>query len=303
MRSTPALGVPAAELDSLPALDDTIVEDVYVGRSLQHQVIAEYLQRADRALYLPDAGSALFTVGTAEDVVKAAATKLTEGAEWRAMQWQSDLFSRVNAFASLSYERAGAEGHLVIAPYKEAADRLFVRFQHPVPLRQARSMRKLLELSDNSTSVFVGHKGAYGLGSHSSAAGGVEISITGHAEWELSINGSALLRVTYGHAALPRPLLRFDDFSDTAERILGTVKLSCIWAIVQAARGSGHGTALVVSGDPEREAARLGGEAVAIDPAFLEPAEVVRLSRVDGAILLGPRRSLLRLRGHSRWHG
>ena len=282
------VGVPTAALESLPALDDAVVERVYVGRSLQHEVISECLQRADRALYLPDPGTGLYTIGPVEDIIRAAAERLTDGATCRATGLPCDLFSSVNEFASLSYERGGAKGHLVIAPYEKASDRLRVRFQQRVPLRRARSMRKLLELSDDSISVLADLEGAYGLGSRASVPDVVEISITGHAEWELSVDGSALMRVTYGKAALPRPLLNYDDFSDTAERILGTIELNRIWAIVQQAQTSGHGTALVVSGDPKGEAARLGGEAVSVDPTLLEPAEVVRLGRVDGAVLLGP---------------
>ena len=47
------IGVPTVALDSLPALADDMVGFTPVGRSLQHQVIAESLALADRALYLP----------------------------------------------------------------------------------------------------------------------------------------------------------------------------------------------------------------------------------------------------------
>ena len=276
------VGVPTAALESLPALDDSEVEGVYVGRSLQHEVISECLQRADRALYLPDPGTDLNIIGTAEDVIMTAAKRLTDGAAYRATRWLCDLFSSVNEFASLGYERGGAKGNIVIASHKMAADRLQVRFQQPVPIKRARSMRKLLELTDDSTSVLVDDPGAYGLGSCGSGPNVVEISVTGHAEWELSIDGSALVRVSYGQATLPRPLLNIDEFTDTAERILGTIEHSRIWAIIQQAQTCGHEMAVVVSGDPKGEAARLGGEAVSIDPALLEPAEIVRLGRVDG---------------------
>ena len=281
------VGVPTTALDSFPALDNSVVERVYVGRSLQHEAITECLRRADNDLYLPNPGTRLFPLGMTEDIIKAAAERLTDGTAYRATGQSTDLFSWVNAFASLGYERAGAGGYLVIAPREKVIDQLLVRFQHQVPLRQARSMRKLLELSDDSTSVLVDHQGAYGLGSCVSGTDVVEISVTGHAQWEMRVNGSALMRVAYGQATLPRPLLDVDKFRDTAERILGPIELSRIWAIIQKAQTSGHGTSLVVSSDPEGEAARLGAEAVSIDPALLEPTEIVRLSRVDGAILLG----------------
>ena len=197
------VGVPTAALESLPALDDAEVERVYLGRSLQHEVISECLQRADRALYLPDPGTDLNIIGTAEDLIMTAAKRLTDGAAYRATRWLCDLFSSVNEFASLGYERGGAKGHIVIASHKMAADRLQVRFQQPVPINRARSMRKLLELTDDSTAVLVDDPGAYGLGSCASGPNVVEISVTGHAEWELSIDGSALVRVSYGQATLP----------------------------------------------------------------------------------------------------
>ena len=70
--------------------------------------------------------------------------------------------------------------------------------------------------------------------------------------------------------------------------MLGPVRVDRIWSIIQKCQACGHGSALVVSSDPEGEATRLGVEAVQIAPAFLEPAEIARLARVDGAVLLGP---------------
>ena len=166
------VGVPTVALDSLPALSDSEINRVYVGRSLQHEVIAECLQRADRALHASGTGTDLNVVGTADDIIKAAATRLTDGAAWRAIGQPCDLFSSVNEFASLSYERGGAAGHLVIAPCIGTNEHLQVRFQHPVPLRRAKIIRKLLELSDDSTSVLVDDRGAYGLGSRDSGPNG-----------------------------------------------------------------------------------------------------------------------------------
>ena len=282
------VGVPAEALESLPALDDSEIDGVYIGRSLQHEVISECLKRADRALYLPEPRTDLYVLGPAEDIIKAAAVRLTDGAAFRATRWPCDLFSSVNDLASLSYEQGGAKGHLVIAAQSLTAEPPQIRFQEPVSLSRARSMRKLLELTDDSTSVLVDEGVAYGLGSRVPGPDVVEVSVTGHAEWELSIDGLALLRVNYGKASLPRPLLDIDEFKDTAERILGNTEHSRLWAIVQQAQACGHGMALVVSCDPMGESARLGGEAVPIDATSLEPAEIVRLGRVDGAVLLGP---------------
>jgi pimeloyl-ACP methyl ester carboxylesterase len=107
-------GVPTEALNSAPALDESVVDRVYVGRSLQHEVIAECLRRADLAMYLPEPGADLYPLGApTEDIVKAAAVRLIDGTVYRVTGTPADLLHAVNAFVSLSYERAGAGGHLV----------------------------------------------------------------------------------------------------------------------------------------------------------------------------------------------
>ena len=247
-------GVPAAVIDALPAFDESVVDRVCGGRSLHHEVITECLDRADRALYLPDSGAGIFVLGTSrEEMVRAAADRFTSGTVCRATGMPADLFSAVNEFTSLSYERAGASGHLTIVDREKAAGGLRVRFERPVRLRDARIMRKLLELSGDSMSVLADRDGVYGLGSCDSGPGVIEVSVHGHAAWELNIDGPAFLRVVSGHATLPRPVLDFDKLKYTAERTVGPIEINRIWAVIQRAQASGHGTTLVVSRDPAKE--------------------------------------------------
>ena len=281
------VGIPTGPLNALPAFDVPMAERVYVGKSLQHEVIAECLKRADSALHFPDPGSDLSPLGAAEDIIKAAAQRFIDGTTWRVASMPADLFSVVNEFATLTYERSGAGGHLVITDKKNLESSLTVRFKKPVSLRQARSMRKLLELSDSNASVLADPGHAYGLGHYSSSPAAIEISVTDHAKWELAINGQALVRVAYGRASLPTQVLDFEVFNDVAERTVGSIDAESLWEIINHVQRNGHGTTIVVSSDPKDEAERLGGEAVPIDPVFLPPDEISRLCRVDGAVMLG----------------
>lgn len=282
------VGVPTEVFDLFPALDGPIVDRVYVGRSLQHEVIAECLRRSDRALYFPEPGRELRVVNRPENAVEAAAVTFTNGMVWRAGGIPTDLFQAVNKFTSLSYEQAAARGHLIVADVRNSPESFRVRFQRPVSLHDSRIMRKLLELSDDSTSVITDGQAAYGLGTWEQAPNVAEISVRGHADWELSVNGATLLRVSYGHAKLPRPLIAPSKFADTAQRTLGSIDLERSWPIVEKIRDSGHGTILVITNDPEGEATRLGGQAIPIVPDSLEPADIARFGLVDGAILLDP---------------
>lgn len=280
------VGIPTEELEQLPALDGPIVNRAYVGRSLQHEVIAECLGRADRALYFPAPGTGLRVLGPTGNLLKAAAVKLVDGMVWRMAGSPGNLFRAVNAFTSLSYERAQARGCVVVTNRQNAADRVRIRFQQPVSLHDSRIMRKLLELSDGSTAVITDGLQAYGLGAWNPGPDVAEISVRGHADWELSVDESLLVRVTNGHPKLPRPLLPPSKFADIAQRTLDSVDLKRIRPIIEAAQNSGHGMMLVVSDRPEEETNRLGGQAVPINPGRLEPAEIARLGRVDGAVLL-----------------
>ena len=283
------VGVSTQALTSIPALDDERIDGTYVGRSLQHEVIAECLRRADRALYLPDPGASLRPLGAPDTVVKAAAECLVDGLVYRAVGLPADLFPRMNRITSLSYERTGAEGRLLIAGRESTAGWTRVLFRKPVALHDTRAVRKLLELSDDATAVLADYNEAYGLGTCSPVApNALEILVRGHADWELRFGGLALVRVSYGRARLPVPLLDREKFEDIAMRIVGSANLDHIWVVVQAAQAARRGMTLVVSHTPEAEASRLGGQAVPIDPQRLDPADIVRLGQVDGAIVLGP---------------
>ena len=283
------VGVPTQALASIPALDDERIDGTHVGRSLHHEVIAECLRRADRALYLPDPGAGLRALGAPDAIVKAAAERLVDGLVYRSVGLPADLFSRMNRITTLSYERAGAEGHLIIAGRESTAGWTRVRFLKPIALNDTKAVRKLLELSDDTTAVLADYNEVYGLGTCDSVApDAVNVLVRGHADWEVSFGGLALLRVSYGRARLPAPRLDRDKFEDAARRTVESADLDRIWAVVQEAQASGSGMTLVISHNPEAEASRLGGQAVPIEPLALDPVDITRLGQVDGAIILGP---------------
>jgi hypothetical protein len=283
------VGIPTAALESLPAFASAVVDRIYVGRSLQHEVVAECLRRADQALYLPDPGTGVHALGVnTEDIVRSAASRVIDGAVYRATRMPADLFRAVNEFVSLRYERGDAAGRVVIADAQTISRSVRVSFARPISLRQPTIMRKLLEISDDSMCVLSDGRAAYGLGSSVRAPDVLEIAVRGHATWELSVGGSAYVKVSYGRAMLPRPLVEFSAVVDTAARSVGPIDADRIWRVIQAAQVAGHGTTLVVSSDPVGETSRLGAHAIPIAPMVLEPADVVRLARIDGAFILGP---------------
>ena len=282
------VGVPTAALTSTPVLDDSIGDQSHGGRSLPHEVIDESLRRADRGLALRDPGEYVYSRDLPEDIVRGAADRLTERLVRRVTGVRTDvLFTLANAFTSLSYERDGASGRLVVTSRAKAIGLSHVRFAPPILVHNARMVRKLLQLSDDRTAVVTDGLKAFGLGRSGSAPDVVDISVCSHAEWELRVDGTAYLRVANGHPSLPKPLFDYDEFAVTAEQTVGPIDLCRFRQIIQAAQDVGHGMMLVISRNAADEAGRLGKEAVPIEPRYLETDDIVRLGRVDGAVVLG----------------
>lgn len=282
------VGVPTDLLAPLPSFDQAMFERIYVGRSLHEEVIEACLRSFDKELHLPDPGADFLSDLHDDDLVTTAARRFVSGTTYRVTKRPSDLFDMVNEFSSMTYERAGAGGNLVIGELRNLEDRIQIRLQEPVPLSEARSMRKLLELTDGETCVLADEHQAYGLGRALSDDNTIQISITGHARWELSMNGRSFVRVAYRHPTIPKRPIARQDFADTIRRIFGDANINTIWELVQGAQEIGHGTTIVISPDPTSETARLSGQALPIVPACLDPHQVARLGGIDGAVLLGP---------------
>ena len=188
----------------------------------------------------------------------------------------------------MTYERSRAKGQLAFTSRDNLADKLEVTLQDQIGLHENRTIRKLLELTDETTALLADSRSVYGLGKSTHEPNWAVVTIKGHAEWTLSVNDTELIRVTNEHARLPQQVLDKSKFIDVAKRKVDADNPELIWQICQFALESGHGTTIVVSEDPASEVKRLGQEALAIEPKSLDPVDVTRLGQVDGATLLGP---------------
>ncbi len=285
------VGIPREVLESVPRFSNPMKDD-YHGRhireSLLQEIIDDCLGRATEALYLPYPGQGFTVLGDHFDLIRGSAIRFTEGVTFALTSQPTDLFSLVNQVSSLTYERSGAIGHLVVTHNENVANKLKVSMQSPVNLAQARSVRKLLELTDDSTALLADSEEIRGLGECVSAPDVARILIEGHAKWSLSVDGTSLMKVAYEHASLPNQILDKSLFRDVARRTVGAVDVERIWDIFQCALDSQHGATIVVSENPDAELQRLGQEALAIRPEYLDHKEVARLGLVDGAIMLSP---------------
>ena len=285
------VGLPNDALASVPSFNNPKKDEYHwrhVKESFVAAIIETCLERADKALYLPHAGELSNELGETDDIVRVSAERFLRGITFVLTPLPRDVFRLANEFSSLTYERSGAKGNLVITEKENLANKLKVTFKNPVGLSETRSVRKILELTDETRALLTDGRHVYGLGECNSAPDVAKIRIEGHGNWLLSVDDIELIKVTYEHAKLPKQILDKVFFGDIAERTVGSVDVERIWGIFQQALENGHGTTIVISEDPSSELKRLAQEALTIKPEYLDHKDIARLGRVDGAIILGP---------------
>ena len=144
------LGISEELLESVPRFNNPTKDD-YHGRHIEESfveaIINTCLDEANRALYLPNPGQGIMVLGDRDQVIRDSADRFLRGINMALTPQVSGLFDLANAFSSLTYERSGAKGHLAITHPDNLVSKLSVTFQQPIQLREARSVRKLLELT------------------------------------------------------------------------------------------------------------------------------------------------------------
>jgi hypothetical protein len=292
-----AIGLPPDYIAQVPSLTRTS-EDLWITRSLLEGALASIRKAVTRALFEPDPGASFGASIGASDVARDAGESLTSSAAYLADSGMpaNGLFDALNELSTTAYEKRAGFGRLVIAqPDSPDIDRQ-LEFQERVPVREIRTLRKLLEISGRSGSgVLIDGREAYGLGSisptYDTASESVfEVIVSGPGTWDLRHAGTPLMAVTYGSPHFPARRLSRERFDDTAHRLFGPsgCDTARLWELAIAASQAEHGTMLVVSGNAGDEAERLKGQALMVVPSAIGPEIVRQVSRIDGALLVDP---------------
>jgi hypothetical protein len=277
----------------VPRLETTQRHRIRVWPSLVHAVIGEVVRRAQRALYLPEAGSGLGVLDAlAPEIAQSAAAAFVRSVFLCADYWFAENSgATVSAISALPYEGRPGSGQLVIAEESHPALDIRMRFSEPVPIDNTRAVRKLLEASGGEGDLLSNGERIFGLGRLTTAYDPVSetafiVSITGRGTWELSHAGHALMTVRDGIPQLPKPSLDAAYFTDTVERLLSTADASQLLRLAEAAGQSEHGAMLIISSKAAAEALRLAPQAWAVQPAALTPGLLLQLTGMDGGVLV-----------------
>jgi hypothetical protein len=291
-----AVGLPEWVLDDTPHLSSEVAGYRYpVTQSLVRGAIDEILRVSSRTLYEPDAGADLDIGADPADVAKVAGRVLTRSATVLAgNDMGPDLFDGLNRVATTRYERRVGIGSLLLAEARsEHVDRS-VTLRAPVPVGETRTLRKLLETSSQrGESLLTDGSVAYGLGRQRAdypegSESVFQLLVVGDGVWELHHASVPLATVQFGVPRLPEQQLRRERLDDIAGRVFRECDSDALWVLATTAADAEHGTMLVISERAAEEAARLGSQALTIEPTKLDDSLVRQVTGIDGAVLVDP---------------
>jgi hypothetical protein len=259
----------------------------------------EVLFQASEELKLPDAGRGGSIGKDAGETIRVAADTFMRTPAMAISPkefFMTNLFKSINDLAALLYEGTKGIGRLMLASPDNPDIKYSMRLKPPVPLREARWARKILQMSASDLAIISDGHAIHGLGNldsrHDPAQQDVFwIDFVDHYFWTLRIGERALLRSHFGDVMLPKEPILQPRFIDNFVRVFedrSKEDAQNMWALLECMRIQRHGSMIIVAPDAAVEAQRLSKQGMVVEPFKLTPELLVRLSKIDGTILVNP---------------
>lgn len=295
----PIIQIPVEIFSLFPVTKTFVVFDRYESSpSLVHSAIVRLLSDATQALRLPDPGRNLFLAKTKE-IINAAATDFMHAPAMaidHVTYMSIDLFQSMNELSSLLYEGTKGVGSILLGKNDDPSIAYSIKLATPVPFREARWARKVLQISSPDLLIISDGKSIYGLGNFSSSVDREKsdvfsVDFIDHHHWRLRKHEQVLLVSIYGEARLPDEPLNRPRLEDNFLRLFPSSSQDDAdrsWALLQDMATQGHGSMVVVASDAAEEALRLSNQGMMVEPFILTPQLFERLCKIDGSILIDP---------------
>jgi hypothetical protein len=228
-----------------------------------------------------------------EEILRAAARELMSRAAYAGSAPILSTFDSLNTISSLGYEGEKAAGEILVVSRSHPDLDKQINFETDIELEEFRTVRKMLELATEELPLLSGGYVVYGLGNLRSGydkrySEVFRIRFTGHYAWELWHEGDPMMKVSYGMPSLPKKSAE-ERFKDHVGRLFDGVSpeaVNKLWELVEKAEKQPRGTMIVLSNAAQSEARRLAGQSTAIKPITLNPNNILKLTSIDGAILI-----------------
>lgn len=302
-RVHPVISVDAAAYSDLNALPYDEIEGIPLTTSLADGIITELLRIATYALLSSRPPRTISPIDddVPNDAIRRSGNHLVYSAALIAGERLGQgLFDAFEGLSSTPYEGRVGSGTVVMAREGHPRVSVAVQLRSSVSVRERRQFRKLLEMTRPGLHLLIDGQRIYGLGTVEPLAHDepddsdndiFRFTLLEQGSWQMSYNRTPLLRVSSGHAQLPRPRMSTALFIDAMRRVFDDVSdhdIRGIWLLAQSAAQQARGTMLLVSAAASSEARRLAPQALSIKPQTLSSEVLDAVTRIDGAVLLSP---------------
>ena len=198
--------------------------------SLIHAAVYEVLTEAYDELLKPEPGYNSFSqLRSPKEIARRSATSFMSTIKV-AIDDQNysnpDLFDRFNMVSSLMYEKTGGKGRLLLAKQSNNTVNMLLKFTKPVPLRESRWSRKVLQMASVETALISDCENIYGLGTVATTNKDTlkkqdlfEIKFLDHYHWSLACENNVMLVSKYGIPSLPQDEIPQERLHDTYLRL------------------------------------------------------------------------------------
>jgi hypothetical protein len=204
----------------------------------------------------------------------------------------TDLFDTFNEIAALRYEGDEGLGRLLLVKPQSSTHSLVLAFKSSIRLRQARWVRKLLQMSSAELPLFATTENILGLGNLvKETKSAISVDFHGYQDWEVRQDNKAILRTRLGRPRLPQESIPEARFRDNVGRLFPETSeddQSLLWNVVWLQARQPHGSLIIVAGDAALEAERLAQQVTLVSPTIITLELLAHATKIDGALLLDP---------------
>jgi hypothetical protein len=289
------LQIPKADLTDLPGLSPARHQGFPLTTHFAHSCIRQILGQAWDLLGTREPGRTRInqSLYPREHARRAASDFLNTVTIMTAGRWQGmDLFTALNDVSTVMYERQESFGRLLLVDPASEEIEYVLKLATPVPLREVRWSRKLIQLSCGDTKLICNGELIFGVGRWTSDQKPVfEVDFFAQRSWTLRRGTQEFLRSNFGDPKIPKAIISQERFLENYGMLFPQASQTASRALWQALRdleGINHGSLLVVSEDAASEALRLKDQGTVIESTLLTASLLESASRIDGAILVDP---------------
>lgn len=296
----PVIQIPRVTFEKYLLLKETKTEhDRTPYRSMIHSCISTILNEASEGLRRPEPGRFPMDgrMRNAEEIIRISAVSFMHTPGHSTSKYHhADLFERFNIISSMMYEGTKSAGQFLLTNPENRYVEYHIRFKNPVPLRDPRWARKILQMADGDIGLIADSERIYGLGRIPDdpdplAQDVFIIRFLDHYYWELECGRRVLLRSRYGKPQLPQQYISRERFIDNYARIFPESSPndhSHLWRLFDVAKDQKHGCMIIVAADAPSEAQRLAQQGTNIEPVLMTTNLLRLVSNIDGTVLLDP---------------